>query len=120
MLDERDDITTPLTAAAIPNLLAGVNRESIGAAALRARPAALGAAAVQFETAPRNFILNADSPGSRDPVATQQIVVSFYQIHARTLEWLGSWRVREAANTAWRRRCSLSASVSAADWWLLL
>lgn len=34
MLDERDDIATPLAAAAIPNLLAGVDRESVGAAAL--------------------------------------------------------------------------------------
>jgi hypothetical protein len=86
MLDEGDDIAASLAAAAIPNLLASVDRESVGAAALRAWSAALGPAAIQFDTAPRDFILNADSAGLRDPVATEQFVVSFSQIHATTLE----------------------------------
>ena len=71
MLDEGDDIAAPLAAAAMPNLLPGVNRESVGAAALRAWSAALGATAVQFDPAPRDFILNADSAGLRDPVAME-------------------------------------------------
>jgi hypothetical protein len=86
MLDEGDDIAAPFAAAAIPNLLAGVDRESVGAAALRAWSAAFGAAAIQFDPAPRDFILNADSTGLRDPGATEQIVGSFLQIHATTLE----------------------------------
>jgi hypothetical protein len=86
MLHEGDDIAAPLAAAAVPNLLAGVDCESVGAAALRAWSAALGAAAVQFDTAPRDFILNADSAGLRDPGATEQIVGSFSQVHATTLE----------------------------------
>jgi len=71
MLDEGDDIAASLAAAAIPNLLAGADRESVAAAALWAWSAALGAAAVQVETAPRDFILNADGAGLRDPVATE-------------------------------------------------
>jgi hypothetical protein len=86
MLDEGDDIAASLAAAAIPNLLAGIDCESVGAAALRAWSAALGAPAVQFDPAPRDFILNGDSAGLRDPVATEQFVVSFSQIHATTLE----------------------------------
>jgi hypothetical protein len=86
MSDERDDITASLAAAAIPNLLADVNCESVGAAALRAWPAALAAAAVQFDPAHRDFILNADSAGLRDPVATEYIVVTFFQIHPTTVE----------------------------------
>jgi hypothetical protein len=86
MLDQGDDIAPSLAAAAIPNLLAAVDRESVSAAALRAWSVALGPATVQFEPAPCNFILNADSAGLRDPVATEQIVVSFSQIHATTLE----------------------------------
>jgi hypothetical protein len=86
-------------AAAIPNLLAGVERESVGATALRAWSEALGAAAVQFDTAPRAFIFNADSAGLRDPVATDQMVARIPQIHAATLVRRGSWRVREAVTT---------------------
>ena len=85
MLDKGDDIAASLAAAAIPNLLVGIDCESVGAAALRAWSAALGAAAVQFDPATRDFIINADSAGLRDPVATEQIVVSFSQIHATTL-----------------------------------
>jgi hypothetical protein len=70
MLDEGDDIAAPLAAAAIPNLLAGVNRESVGAAALRTWSAAFGAAAVQFNPAARDFIINADSAGLCNPGAT--------------------------------------------------
>jgi hypothetical protein len=71
MLDQRDDIPAPLAAAAIPNLLASVNRESVGAAALRAWSVPLGPATVQFDPAARYFILNADSATLRDPVATE-------------------------------------------------
>jgi len=86
MLDEGDDIATSLAAAAIPNLLASINRESVSAAALRTWSAAFGAAAIQFDPAPRDFILNAEGAGLRDPVATEQIVVSFSPVHAATLE----------------------------------
>jgi len=71
MLDKGDDIAASLAAAAIPNLLVGIDCESVGAAALRAWSAALGAAAVQFDPAPRDFIINADSAGLRDPVAAE-------------------------------------------------
>jgi len=85
MLGERNDIAAPLAATAIPNLLAGVDGESVGTTAFRTWSAALGAAAVQFDIAPRDFILNADCAGLRDPVATEPIVVSFSQIHATIL-----------------------------------
>jgi hypothetical protein len=91
MLHEGDDIAAPLAAAAVPNLLAGVDCESVGAAALRAWSAALGPAAVQFDTAPPDFILNADGAGLRDPVATEQIARSLSQIHATDLEWRGAF-----------------------------
>jgi len=77
MLDDGDDITAPLATAAIPNLLAGVDRKSVGAAALRAWSVALGPAAVQFDSAPRDFFLNADNASLGDPVAAEQIVASF-------------------------------------------
>src|SRR5258708_33420655 len=93
MLDEGDDIAAPLAATAIPNLLAGVDREAVGAAALRAWSAALGPAAVQFDPAARDFGLNTDSAGLRDPVATEQF-------HATSLEGPGSSHVREAVTTS--------------------
>ena len=70
------------------------------AVAVPAGNKALGAAAVQFDTAPRDFILNADSACLRDPVATDQMVARTPQIHATTLVRQGSWRVREAVTTS--------------------
>jgi hypothetical protein len=74
MLNERDNIAAVLAAPAIPNLLDDVDRESVGATALRARSNPLGAAAVQSDTPPRDFILKADSARLRDPVAPDQMV----------------------------------------------
>jgi hypothetical protein len=78
----RQDLSVRVNGVSMDGARLGAN----GAAALRAWSAALGAAAVQSDPAPRDFINNADSAGLRDPVATEKIVVSLSQIHAMTLE----------------------------------
>jgi hypothetical protein len=69
MPNERDNIAAVLAAPAIPNLLVDVDRETVGATALRARSNPLGAVAVQSDAARRNFILETDRARLRDQVA---------------------------------------------------
>ena len=91
MLDKGNDIAASLAAAAIPNLLVGIDCETVGAAAVRAWSAALGAAAVQFNPAPRDFILDANSAGLCYPVATEYIGRCAVN-RALTAAWIGSGR----------------------------
>jgi hypothetical protein len=58
MLDQSNNVTAFVATTAVPNTLSGVDTESVGAAASRARPAALNLAAIELNAAARNLALD--------------------------------------------------------------
>jgi hypothetical protein len=58
MLDQVNNVTAFVTAAAIPNTLFGVDAESVDTAASRAWPAVLNLTAIKLNAAPHNLVLD--------------------------------------------------------------